>query len=112
MDEIKNKNDISIDFNLLSTTITNLKKDNDKISEMVDKIYENINILTDEKVWKSPEKEKVIDELMPYLEDAKTSLPGELNTCLDTLNVALYNYINGNELLNKAAREITKIVGV
>lgn len=104
-----NKN-IYIDFDFMSATNLKLKTDNDKISEIVNKIYERMIILNDDEIWKSSEKDELMNGLMPYLDDTKTSLYDDLNNCLDVLNIALNSYKENDELLNSKINEIPEIV--
>lgn len=110
MEGVNSNKDVNIDFNLLSATISKLKIDNEKISEVINKIYDNVKKINDEEVWKSPEKDKIMNELMPYLDDTKTSLYSDLNSCLDVLNKALNDYKETDDLLKTGAREIAEIV--
>ena len=40
----------------------------------------------DDEVWISPEKEKVMNELMPYLEENTNVVTSEFNSCISVLN--------------------------
>lgn len=110
MDDGNFNKGINIDFNLLSATNSKLKTDNDKISEIVNKIYENVKILNDDEIWKSSEKDELMNGLMPYLDDTKTSLYDDLNNCLDVLKTALNNYKEKDEFLKSKINEIPEIV--
>jgi hypothetical protein len=107
MDDGKN---IYIDFDMLSATNTKLKTDNDKISEIVNKIYDNVKNLNDDNIWKSSEKDEFMNGLMPYLDDTKTSLYNNLNNCLDVLKTALNSYKENDDFLNSKINEIPEIV--
>ena len=93
--------DIDINPSVLSDVITSLKKDNENINEKVKLIYENINILTDDRVWNSPEKPVIMDELMPYLEERKEGIKKDFDNCVRVLDTALHNYQGTDEALRK-----------
>lgn len=101
---------IYINFDLLSATNSKLKTENDKISEIVNKIYEKMKLINDDEIWKSSEKDELMNALMPYLDDTKTSLYDDLNNCLYVLNNALTSYKELDELLNSKINEIPEIV--
>lgn len=50
MEGVNSNKDVNIDFNLLSATISKLKIDNEKISEVINKIYDNVKKINDEEV--------------------------------------------------------------
>jgi hypothetical protein len=110
MDDGNYNKNIYIDFDFISATNLKLKTDNDKISEIINQIYERIILLNDDEIWKSSEKDELMNGLMPYLDDTKTSLYDDFNNCLDVLNTALNNYKENDELLNSKINEFLEIV--
>ena len=101
--------DIEINENILSGVITSLKKDNETINEKVNLIYESINKLTDDKIWYSPEKKAMMEDLIPYLEESKEGIKNELSNCVGVLDKALENYRVTNEGLRKNADKLASV---
>ena len=104
-----NNYNIDINSSVLSETISKLKNDNQKVTDTINLIYDNINQLTDDEIWKSPEKQTVMDELMPYLDETKENINLNLDSCLNVLNTALNKYIEDNRILKEHADVITEI---
>ena len=106
MDGVNYNKDINIDYNLLSETISKLKADNQKISDIVNRIYDNVIKINDEDIWKSPEKEELMNGLIPFLNDTKTSLYDDLSNCVGVLDLALNNYKENDASLSIGANEL------
>ena len=79
--------DINIEPILLSETIEILKNDNEKIHKTITNINKLIKDLDSTK-WKSPEKEKIDIELLPYLEYQENNIYNSLNDCVLIINRA------------------------
>lgn len=100
---------IFINYESLMSTINALTKDNQDINDTMSQIYENIKKITDDNVWRSPEKSVVLDELIPYLEKTNNSVSTGVNNCVSVLNNALRKYMKENNILEKNVSNISDI---
>ena len=100
---------IDINPNILRGTISELQKDNENIKDIINVIYENVNKIIDDNVWKSPEKKFLMDELIPYIEKSNSSIYNELNNCVTVLNTALNKYLERNYIIEKNANNLADV---
>lgn len=83
--------DIEIKPELLNDIIKSLEITNEKIVEIV----KNVNLAMkslDEDKWKSPEKTKIDNEFMVYLDKLEKNVPMQLNECTNILKRVILEY--------------------
>ena len=97
--------DIRIEPDRLSEVITLLKHDNENISKILNNIYEAVTKL-DDSVWKSPGKQKVVNELVPYLTEEKDVETIKLNNDVAVLEKALNDYVTTNNIILKKTENL------
>lgn len=93
--------DINIKNIELSNLISKLEKDTKDISETIKSINKDIRKL-DETNWKSKEKDKLDETLIPYLLNLDNSIDSYLNKPLDVLKKANLKYQNQNEFIKES----------
>lgn len=86
----------------LDGMIKALESDNNKVEEEIKAINEKIKIM-DDKVWLSPIKSKVFENLIPYLNNVEEKIPNSLNECLLVIKKALDEYKQQDETLKTEA---------
>ena len=96
---------IALDSNGLSETISLLENDNNEIIEIIDKINKAI-IDMDEKKWSAPNKKKIDEELLPYIDHQKMTITNELNNCISVLKYALNLYSNSNSHIGNESSKL------
>ena len=100
---------IDINPSLLNDTILSLKKDEDNIKEKINLIFNNLFELTDDNIWKSPEKSAILNELMLYIRESNNNINNQLNNCLTLLDNALNNYLENNNALEKDSQKLARV---
>ena len=91
------QNDISINPEKLNETINLLKQDNEEINSILTNIWDILFDL-DYNVWKSPEKDKLNETLLPYIKRKKESFQNYFNNCIYELQKELTNYVETNDI--------------
>ena len=89
----------------LKELIDILDKNNDDINQTMQNITYKFKSL-DETIWKSPERKKIDEQLIPYLEQCNTIIYNNLLNCNKKLNDALLTHISTDEDLSKKANEL------
>ena len=94
---MNNKN-IDIEYSSLEELIIKLEKDKNDVETSLKNIC---NILTelDNSKWNSPEKEKIDDGFIKYINKASIDIPNQLNNTNIVLKQALNKYQTENEKL-------------
>lgn len=83
--------DIHVNAPLARELIESLRQKNNAVKDEVGKVIEALELL-DESKWQSPEKEKITNELLPYLKKVNSNYPDELNECTSFLSKAVEKY--------------------
>lgn len=92
--------DIEIKSNELSSLVERLEKDNIDISETLKKI--NIAIRTlDEKVWNSPEKKRMDEQMIPFMEKVDKTVYENLKQYTDKIKIAIKKYSESEMSIKK-----------
>ncbi len=94
----------------LRDIITLLKKDNEEINETIKNINNTIKSL-DETKWNSPEKTKINNELIPYIDLEEKNIASILNECIFSLNQALNTYSQTDYELKLNSSKLTDLRG-
>ena len=102
--------DIYIEPVGLKNEITLLKVDNERIKTIITEINDIIKDI-DETKWNSPERKKVDEELIPYLDKQKKAVTINIDNCVTVLQSALNKYTGSNEAIKKAAADLTTLKG-
>ncbi len=93
---MSNIGDIQVSVNSLSDLIVVLRNDNKQICNIIKNVTDSVNKL-DETKWKTPEKEKMNEILLPYLEKININMENFLNECTDLLEKANISYNRTDE---------------
>jgi len=93
--------DLKIEPVLLEETLEVLNNDNNQILKTIKDINNLIKGL-DESKWKAPEKDKINQELIPYLEYQENNIYDSLNNCVLLINKAKDNYLAVNSAIEKS----------
>lgn len=102
--------DIYIEPVGLKNEITLLKNDNARIEAIITEINDIIKGIDDTK-WKSPERKKVDEELIPYLDNQKKAVTINIDNCATVLQNALNKFTGANAAIKKAADDLTTLKG-
>ena len=106
-----NQKDIIINPDGLNETINILKKDNEEINNILTNIW-NILSSLDESVWNSPEKNKLNEKFIPYIDRKRTSFPIYFNNLIYELQRSLTSYVETNNInLKDTSNLVGKIIG-
>ncbi len=89
---------IKIEPDKLQETLVKLIQDNNDILETIKAINDDIRLL-DDSVWLSPEKTKMDENLLPYIESRYNMANVTLNNCTDVIYMALEKYIETNNIV-------------
>ena len=88
--------DIEIKSNELSSLVERLEKDNIDISETLKKINTLIRTL-DERVWNSPEKKRMDEQMLPFIDKVDKTVYEKLKKYTDKIKIAI-NKSNESEM--------------
>ena len=83
--------DIEIKSNELSSLVERLEKDNIDISETLKKINTLIRTL-DERVWNSPEKKRMDEQMLPFIDKVDKTVYENLKQYTDKIKIAINKY--------------------
>lgn len=96
--------DIEIKSNELSSLVERLEKDNIDISETLKKI--NIAIRTlDERVWNSPEKKRMDEQMIPFIEKVDKTVYENLKQYTDKIKIAINKYNESEMSIKKKVED-------
>lgn len=92
--------DIEIKRAELSNLVTKLEKNNLDISNSLTKINSYIKSL-DESVWNSPEKRKIDEKMLPFIEKVDNTVFNNLKLYTDKLTFAIDKYYESEMSIKK-----------
>lgn len=98
--------DIDIVPELLEKDIIKLKGDNNKVIDSINSIYNIINSL-DNTIWLSPEKDKITNELLPYINRKKEYYKDSFDNCITFFEKALKEYVETNSDIEKESSDLS-----
>ena len=96
--------DIKINKTELETLIGILEEDNKAIIQSITNVIMALETL-DEKKWKSSEKKKIEEELIPYLRKIKDGYGSQLNRCTNFIKSAKEKYQSLDQTFDKTINE-------
>lgn len=82
-----------------------LQNDSTGILDTIKNINDSIKAL-DETIWKSPEKTKMDQELIPFIDSRYILAESCFNNCINVLNAALTRYIETNNNIIKGTSSL------
>lgn len=82
-----------------------LQNDSIGILDTIKNINDSIKAL-DETIWKSPEKTKMDQELIPFIDSRYILAESCFNNCINVLNAALNRYIETNNNIIKGTSSL------
>jgi len=82
-----------------------LQNDSTGILDTIKNINDSIKAL-DETIWKSPEKTKMDQELIPFIDSRYILAESCFNNCINVLNAALNRYIETNNNIIKGTSSL------
>lgn len=96
--------DIEIKIDELSNLVTKLERNNLDISNSLTKINSYIKSL-DESVWNSPEKRKIDEKMLPFIEKVDNTVFSNLKLYTDKLTFAINKYYESEMSIKKEVED-------
>ncbi len=100
-----NNENINILPDDLNNIVVALNKDNKNIYDGINKIISIISSL-DDSVWKSPEKNNIVNNFIPFVKNRNAYLYNNLSNSSNLLEKAMIAYVEADNTIREASSKL------